>query len=366
MINVNTDELPDSIKNSLKVLSKDIDITKQSTKGANGFLFFGKNHILNKDVAIKYYYYGNDKDYHAEPKFLASFESKNILKIHHAETIDDEYALFITDFCRNGDLDDFMNNNHISVKLALTMVHELLHGVCDLHTNKVVHRDLKPQNLFINDKKTVVIGDFGSVKLIPDNVDSIPGSGHSILYRPPEAFNDNHYYYNSDIYQIGIILYQLLGGKLSYLDVDYLTESQKQKYNEFEDLFDRQIFVDNIIRDKIVKGKLLNYESLPIWIEAAVIKLLKKATNLNPRKRYQTCSDMMVDITKLKKNVLDWCIIDNGYILNAETSYRIILEKNVYHVEKNKHSSWKRVNTIKESKDYEKLISEITKLLPNK
>ena len=103
-------------------------------KGGNGYLFFGHNHILNTDIAIKYYYYADDEKYHAEPKFLASFESKNILKIHHAETIEDGYALFITDFCKNFDLDDYMNSHNISVKNALTLTHELLQGVCVLHS----------------------------------------------------------------------------------------------------------------------------------------------------------------------------------------------------------------------------------------
>lgn len=359
----NIAKLPEPIHESLISLSKNINITHFSDKGGNGYLFFGKNHLLNKDVAIKYYYYDHDKDYHAEPKYLASFESKNILKIHHAETINDDCALFITDFCKNGDLDDFMIKNQISVKTALTMTHELLQGVCDLHSKKLVHRDLKPQNLFIDDNKNIVIGDFGSVKKIPDGIDSIPGSGHSVLYRPPEANINNNYYYNSDIYQVGIILYQLLKGKLLYNETDYLDDKQRRKYDELQDYCDKTIFVDSIIKDKITRGKLLDFNSLPVWIDSQLIRIIKKATNINPKKRYATCSEMMLDITKIKKHVLDWNTIDNGFIVNAETSFRIICEKDFYHVEKHKHSSWKRVNTINESQDYKTLIQEVTKLL---
>jgi eukaryotic-like serine/threonine-protein kinase len=51
---------PDEIKDSLRQLSNNISFNKQSTKGANGYLFFGHNKILDKKVAVKYYYWGGD------------------------------------------------------------------------------------------------------------------------------------------------------------------------------------------------------------------------------------------------------------------------------------------------------------------
>ena len=205
-------KIPDCIKQSISMYSKDNDIEKCSGKGANGYLFFGQNTIMQKKVAFKYYYYGGDRQYHAEPKYLASVSSNNILKIHHAESINDEWALYITDYCKNGDLDDFLGKSNLSVKESLCIVYDILSGLCILHSNKLVHRDLKPQNILIADNSKPVIGDFGSVKVIPDGLDCIPGSGHSLLYRPPEGLIEEKYNFCSDIYQMGIVLYQVLGG----------------------------------------------------------------------------------------------------------------------------------------------------------
>ncbi len=363
MLKIEPTDYPSAIIDSLNKLSKYIDITRAADKGNNGFLFFGKNHILNKEVAIKYYCYNGDKDFHAEPQFLASFESKNILKIHHAETISNEYALFITDFCKNGDLDDYMQSNNLSVKDALTFTHELLKGVCDLHSKKLVHRDLKPQNILIDDNKNIVIGDFGSVKKIPDELDSIPGSRHTILYRPPEAFDTNHYYFNSDIYQVGIILYQLLGGFLSYREIDYLNDAQKEKYNSLTDPWEQQGLVNESLKNKILKGKLLNYSSLPVWIDKSIIRIIQKATNINYSKRYSSCSEMMLDITKIRKTIFNWVKVNSDYILLGDPSYRVVLEKNLYHVERMKHSNWRKDNSFSESTSASELINSIIKSL---
>ena len=141
---------------------------------------------------------------------------------------------------------------------------------------------------------------------------------------------------------------------------------KKKEYDKIDDYCDKRIFIDTIIKNNISKGKLLDYSSLPIWVDKNILKIIKKATNINPQKRYITCSEMMMDITKVKKHSLDWNIIDDYFILNADVSYRIVCDNNIYHAEKKKHSSWKRVNTINESQDYKTLIQSITKLINKK
>ena len=81
MIDLDIISLPDSVRDSIKKLSKDITIDKISNKGANSYVFLGKNNISGQPVAIKYYYWGGDKKYHAEPRQLAEINCKYIIKI---------------------------------------------------------------------------------------------------------------------------------------------------------------------------------------------------------------------------------------------------------------------------------------------
>ena len=219
--------LPVAITDSLAHLAINIDIDRFSNKGANGYLFFGIHRILNRRIAVKYYYWGGKDHCHAEPATLASIKHNNILTIYSAESIDDEWAYFIAEFCKNGDLDDYRSRTAIGTKDAFQITSGILSGLSALHSSGFIHRDLKPQNILIDDKKQPVIGDFGSVKSVPQGDCLISESGHSILYRPPEAFGSFRYSYRSDIYQVGIALFQLLVGQLSYIDLDYLSAKEK-------------------------------------------------------------------------------------------------------------------------------------------
>lgn len=71
-------------------------------------IFFGENRILKNEVAVKFYYWGGDAKYHAEPSTLAAIEAPNILQVKNAGLLDGEWAYFVTPRCPNGDLDDVL------------------------------------------------------------------------------------------------------------------------------------------------------------------------------------------------------------------------------------------------------------------
>ena len=362
-ISIDSIKLPESILRSVKELAKDNDIDRYSSKGANSYLFFGTSNILRRRIAIKYYYWGDEKQYHAEPGYLAAIENNNVLKIHYANSVDDEWAYFITDYCKNGDLDDLRAKKQIAVKESFNSIYDILSGLSALHSKKMVHRDLKPQNILIDDMNKPVIGDFGSVKRIPDGTEFIPGSGHAILYKPPEAFVSAMYSYCSDIYQVGIVLYQLLGGYLPYDDVEYLSERQKKEYYSISDICDRNIFVDKVLGEIIVKSKLLKIESLPCWITKRTRSIINKATHNDFKKRYSTCTEMMVEISKAKSESPNWRCEDECFVLEAPTMYRICFDPDdeEYYVQKRKHSDWRMDYAFDKTANYSKLVSEIEK-----
>jgi serine/threonine protein kinase len=339
---------PEAIKKSLKGLETNINFDKYSTKGMNGYVVFGQNNILHRRVAIKYYYWAGDREYHAEPRQLAQVRSPNIIDVLDASEIDDNWALFITPFCEGGDLDDLLERQSVSLIDAVDMVMQILNGVSSLHAERFVHRDLKPANILICDDNQVVIGDFGSVKKLPEHDDIVPGSGHSLLYRPPESCHAGMYNTTGDLYQCGIILYQLLGGFLPYDEVSWLNRSELNHYNSLNDGVDRSVFVDQVLIRKIQKGKILQIEKLPPWTPKSLHRLIRKATNSNPQKRFTSAADFLAQLHKFRSNMVDWRIVDGSPTLFLKDRHIRLCKDHqtgLYRIEQDKGKGWRTDNS---------------------
>jgi len=337
---------PEQIKASLQELSKRIHFEREDSKAANGHVFFGRNRVTTNEVAVKFYYWGGETSYHAEPKQLAEINSPNVLTIHDAGLIDNTWAYFITPRCVNGDIDDLLERTSVGNHAALDYTYQLLSGLSHLHSKRFLHRDLKPSNIYVNEQFDVVIGDFGSVKRLPDDQATIPASSHSLLYRPPETITNNLYGIVGDIYQCGIILYQLLGGHLSYSASAYLSQRQIQEMKSKLSSADERIFVDQCIKTRICAGKLLSYNSVPPWVSQDIKKIIKKATNIDPTKRFQTVSDFMAKIHATRPAVLDWKIVDGNPQLSGQVSYRVVGSPDASSVQKSRGGAWRNDNSF--------------------
>ncbi len=345
-LNIGGKHLPSPIKLKLEHFSSTIEITEYCDKGGNGYLFFGRNTITGKYAAIKFYSWDGDHRFHAEPRLLTDIKSDNIISISHAEKIDDDWAFFITDYCQDGDLDRMISTTTTSIHDGLNIAHQILNGLAELHKHRLVHRDLKPGNIFIASSDRYVIGDFGSVRHIPESETSIPASGHTLLYTPPESLLHGRYGIDGDIYQVGVILYQLLGGLFPYEGEKWLDKPQLRQFELIRDQISRSIFIEDSIKCTIRKGKALRLNTLHQYIPANIRRLLKKITHINHYSRHQSVTSLMLDIIKAKKNSVDWCTQDTLITARGETSFRICRIKGHCKVEKKRRAGWRLDNSF--------------------
>lgn len=214
MDNTSLDGLDNEIRSSLETIGQQVEIERFANKGANGYVFFGRNKILNRKVAIKYYYWGSDPRLHDEPRLLSQIESPYVIPVLNAGPVGSNWAMFQTPYCEYGDLDGMIEATTLSTHAAIDRITEVLTGLSVLHTSDLVHRDTKPGNILIGDTGCAMIGDFGSVKAVSEEGRVNSASGQSALYRPPESFSHSEYTKVSDIYQCGLVFFQLLGGHL--------------------------------------------------------------------------------------------------------------------------------------------------------
>ncbi len=329
---------------------EDVDIDRYSDIGANGDLYFGTRKILNDRVALKFYFYNSHISSHQEPLLLKEVKHENILEIYDAKIINEQYAYFLTPEINGGDLQKFINTNIISTATAVSITQGILKGLSELHknTNDFVHRDLKPNNILI-DKYSLqpFIADFGSIKKIPEASESVVASKSTFIYKPYESIIDGEYYKQSDIYQVGVILFQLLGGSFPLAAADWLSDRQKNKLNKISGNFEQWQFIEECINQKIVKSKLLDFNTLPQYISKKLKGIIRIATNADKDKRYQTCAEFLKALFDYQKSAKDWWIDDDVIFANGKgkQTFKIYKDKKGYVLEVRKNgNAWRRDN----------------------
>jgi serine/threonine protein kinase len=294
-------------------------------------------------------------DGHEEPILLKEITHENILTLIDARIIDDRIAYYLTPEISGGDLQNVIDNYILSTEKAISIVQGVLKGLTELHKPplNLVHRDLKTYNILVdkNDGKAF-LADFGTIKKIPDGQDYVSASKYTFLYRPPEVVLENKYTKQSDLYQIGIILYQVLGGHFPMKrPAEWLEGRKLIKFNQL-DPFEQQTFLRNYLEELIVKGKIINTDTLPIFINKKLKSIIKTATNPDFQKRYKTCADFLKALFDYQKNSKDWWIdndIIHAYNKKTKRENRIVKRKNELVTEwKNEKTDWrKELVTIK-------------------
>lgn len=312
--------VPPEIVDCLKELETHYSDYEKNCRGASGYLWFAKNRVSLTEVAIKFYAGESGDRRHDEPKLLAKIESPNILPIYDARNVSNDWAYFVTPRCPGGDIDDLIRNQP-SVHEAVDIVLGISHGVSAIHANGMVHRDLKPANIVL-DGNTPRIADFGTVRVLNSGSNVTSASQHSVLYRPPESFTNNRYSRSGDVYQIGLVTYQLLGGTLPYDGREFLSPRQRKSYEAIEDPIDQSLYVDDVIRQKAETGALLDCTSLPPWISASAKRALRQMTHPHPGQRFVSMADVAAAMSKLRGTHQNWQFV--GPVARLITTDRMI------------------------------------------
>lgn len=324
--------LPKEIDDCLRTMSKDLVIDTEDAKGANGYVFMGTHKILDRRIALKFYSYDEDK--HDEVRTLAGIKTPHVLTIYDAQTIGNGWAYFLTPESTLGDLDDYISGERTSLQASTRIVKGILVGLRAMHGSEIVHRDIKPANILLDQGCEPVIADFGSVKKIPVGQRSVSSSGHAALYRPPESWTEGTYTYASDIFQVGVVLYQLLGGYLPY-DYDlWLNRKEKREYEVIHDPFEQAKFVDGVIAKKCTTGKLIDLNTIEPFVPRKLRSILRRATAINPGDRFQSCAEFYLALHNMGP-VPDW--VSAGAVLSLNlpsSSYRIVGSGTVFTCEK--------------------------------
>ncbi|MBI1881015.1 MAG: serine/threonine protein kinase, partial [Chloroflexi bacterium] len=152
-----------------------------------------------------------------EAKVLANLQHPHILPVHdYGHT--DSYAYIVMPLMAGGDLADLLNTRRCSLEEIGRIISQVGDALDYAHTQGIVHRDVKPSNILVDQRGNCLLSDFGLAKMVEGN-SNLTGSGYLVgtpSYMSPEQGMGQTLDGRSDIYALGVILYEMVTGQVPY------------------------------------------------------------------------------------------------------------------------------------------------------
>ncbi len=273
--------------------------------------------LLQRDVFLKVIYYSPEAAsvLLREPRVLVQAtqclpKPENLVEVFGADIIalaGDQYLCLQMELVKGSSLLASLASNEVGQMDALRITRGILHGVSHLHSRRILHRDLKPANILLHGA-TPKIADFGSVAMLPEGATAVPASKHSALYVPPEGWQAcPSYSIASDIYQVGMLLYELINGPLESQLRHYLTPAVLrglrvvgQDFDSLDDC-DKSRQGDKGISELCSKGRLLVHgRPARPYYSTKLRRIVNVATNPNPNDRYAGAQEFIARLNQIE------------------------------------------------------------------
>jgi serine/threonine protein kinase len=270
-----------------KILS--YEIISLIGEGGMGNVYLAEHVQLGRKVAVKSLHQQLVKNESLRARFkqeastMAHLQHPGIVSLY--DYVEEEDGLYLVMELVDGKpLDEYIRNvsGPIPAERAVPMMTKILDAFAYAHSKGIVHRDIKPSNILLMNNGEVKILDFGIAKMLSEAGNKLTKTGTqmgTVYYMSPEQVQGKEIDIRSDIYALGVTLFQMLTGVCPY---DGMT-------TEFE------------IYNKIVHEPLPRPSSIYPGVPAALDSVVKKATEKEPNHRFSNCGEFIVSLTAPSK-----------------------------------------------------------------
>ena len=263
-----------------KMLDNRYEILEKIGNGGMATVYKAKCHVLNRYVAIKILKdeFTTDsefiKKFKTEAQSAASLTHPNIVSIYDVCNEDNLYYI-VMELIQGKTLKDIIiEDGVLSWKWSVNIATQIASALEAAHKHNIIHRDIKPHNIMITEDGIAKVADFGIAKAVSNSTITAFGTTiGSVHYFSPEHARGGYTDAKSDIYSLGIVMYEMLTGKVPFDADTPVSVALKQVQEEPEDP--------------------MKYNSnIPLSVNRIILKAMQKDPNL----RYQSATEMLTDL----------------------------------------------------------------------
>ena len=298
-----------------KIIGNRYEILQEAGNGGMATVYKAKDHVLNRFVAVKVLKdeYTTDADFikrfNTEAQSAASLSHPNIVSIFDVGHEEENNLYYIVmELIKGKTLKEIITKDGaLSWKWAVNIAMQIASALELAHKTGIIHRDIKPHNIIITEDGVAKVTDFGIAKAVSNSTITAFGTTiGSVHYFSPEQAKGGVTDAKSDLYSLGVVMYEMLTGKVPF-DADTPVS----------------VALKHMQEDPVPPIEI-NDE-----IPSAVNQIVMKAMQKDPINRYQSATEMLADLSKaLKDPDGDFVIIENkdgGYtrVMQAVTDDQI-------------------------------------------
>lgn len=263
-----------------KIINERYKVTKKLGGGGMSRVYLAEDSILKRSVAIKAIRIPSGEKEEAIKRFerevhnLTQLSHDNIVNVFDV-TEDDENFYLVMEYIEGLTLSEYIQKNHpLDVDTILNFINQIINGIKHAHDTKIVHRDIKPQNILVDKNQTLKILDFGIAKALSET--TMTETNHvlgTVQYLSPEQARGDITDNGTDIYSMGVVLYEMLIGKPPFSGETAVS-----------------------IAIKHIQDPMPNVTDERSDIRQALSNVVLKATEKNKMERYQSVREMQNDL----------------------------------------------------------------------
>ena len=261
-------------------------ILEKLGEGGMGVVYKAHDTKLDRDVALKFLprdISQSDKERNRfihEAKAASALDHPNICTIHEVDETADEQQFIVMGYYEGTSISKKIEKGRLDVAEAVWIAIQIAEGLQAAHEKGIVHRDIKSSNIIVTDKGQVKILDFGLAR--KKGLSKLTRTGTTVgtaSYMSPEQARGDTIDHRTDLWSLGVVLYEMVTGHLPFRGE----------------------------HEAAILYSVVNVEPGPIQTvvpdaSPELVHIIRRALEKDPKERYQSAEDMLIDLRRLKKD----------------------------------------------------------------